>query len=263
VSNGDPLSFRKLAAKLKDQSSPRQVVMLLDEVDELLDFDSKAEPGGQLFKTFRALSHEGVCRFVFSGSCTLYRQLHNPRSPFFNFCEDLTLRPLEEKSIAEIISKPMRQLGIELPDEDLLIRRMIDLTSSHPNIAQWLCDRLIKTISVRRITVSELEAAAAGPGFSDHYVTTAWGEASPLERLISLVMEGPVFSLEELCERLAGHGITDKAAIRDALEMLQLYSLLDREGRQYRLLLANFPRLVRQVEDVPSQIEALVGRVEA
>lgn len=263
VASSDPLSFRKLATRLKEQSSPRQVVILLDEVDELLAFDSTSRPSGQLFKTFRALSHEAVCRFVFSGSCTLYRHLHNPKSPFFNFCEDVTLRPLEERSIAEIISKPMRQLGIELLDEDNLIRRMIDLTSSHPNIAQWLCDRLIKTIPVRRITLTELETVSAEPEFCNHYVTTAWGEASPLEKLISLVMEGPSFGLEELWERLARHGITDKAAIRDGLEMLQLYSLLDRDGRQYRFLLSNFPRLVRLVEDVPSQIEALANRVEA
>jgi len=259
----DPLSFRKLATALKEEASPRQVVFLLDEVDELLAFDAQFKPSGQLFKTFRALSHEGICRFVFSGSRTLYRHLHNPQSPFFNFCEDITLRPLEEKSVAEIVSKPMHQLGIELPEEEALIDRIIDLTSCHPNLVQWLCDKLMKTISVRRITLDDLERVSATPEFYDHFVETAWGEATPLERLISLLMEGPIFEPDQLFEALARYGITDKIIIRESLEMLQVYALLDRQGQQYRFVLSHFPRVVRAFEDVPSQIESLLTQVEA
>jgi hypothetical protein len=258
----NPLSFRKVATTLKAKASPRQVVLLLDEVDELLAFDGQSKPTGQLFKTFRALSHEGVCRFVFSGSRTLYRHLHNPQSPFFNFCEDILLRPLEEKSITEIVSKPMHQLGIELPQEEALIDRMIGLSSCHPNIAQWLCDRLIKAVSARRITLNDLEKVSADPEFCRHYVETAWSDATPLERLISLHVDGPSVELGQVCQALARYGLTDKAMIRDGLEMLQLYSLLEWQGQHYRFALSHFPRMVRATEDVNSQIESLLSRVE-
>lgn len=263
LDSSDPLTFRKLATTIKEEASPRQVVFLLDEVDKLLAFDAGFKPSGQLFKTFRALSHEGICRFVFSGSRTLYRHLHNPQSPFFNFCEDITLRPLEEKSVAEIVSKPMHQLGIELPEEEALIDRIIDLTSCHPNLVQWLCDRLVKTISVRRITLDDLEIASADSEFHEHFVETAWGEATPLEKLISLLMEGPTFEPDQLFGALARYGITDKIIIREGLEMLQVYALLDRQGQQYRFVLSHFPRIVRAFEDVPSQIERLLTQVEA
>lgn len=257
----DPLGFRRLVTRLKIRAPRRQVVFLLDEVDELLAFDAECKPAGQLFRTFRALSHEGLCRFVFSGSRTLYRHLQDPHSPFFNFCEDIALKPLEQKSIAEIVSKPMHQLGIELPEEEALIDRIIDMSSSHPNIAQWLCDRLIKTASARRITLNNLDNISTDPEFCRHYVQTAWSDSTPLEKLISLVVEGPSFEVDQLCEALARHGLSDRTMIRESLEMLQLCSLFEREGQRCRFALTHFPRMVRKMEDVTSQIECLLGQV--
>lgn len=259
----DPLNFRKFAATLQKESAPRQVVILLDEIDELLAFDSAAQPAGQLFKTFRALSHGRVCRFVFSGSRTLYKHLHQPNSPFFNFCEDITLRPLEKKSVAEIVRKPMRQLGIEILEEEELIARMIDLTSCHPNVVQWLCDRLVKAAASRQISPKNLEEISSHTDFYNHFLQTSWGEATPLEKLISLVIDDPAFESSRLLEELASHGITDKRSIQDGLEMLQVYSLLERHGDQYRFVSPHFSRIARTVEDVHSQIETLLNQVEA
>lgn len=261
VNGSDPLAFRRLVNKVKIQAPSLQLVFLFDEIDELLAFDADSKPSGQLFKTFRALSHEKVCRFIFSGSRTLYRHLRNPKSPFFNFCEDMALKPLEERSIAEIVSKPMHQLGIELPDEEALIDRMIDLSSSHPSIAQWLCDGLIKTASSRRITVENLENVASDPEFCRYFVQTAWSDSTPIERLISLVVEGPSFGVDQVFETLAVHGLKDKALIRDSLDMLQLSSLVERDGQQCRFALTHFPRLVRKMEDVTSQIDCLLSQV--
>jgi len=256
-----PVGFRRLVKELKIRAPARQVVFLLDEVDALLAFDAESKRDGKLFKTFRTLSHEGLCRFVFSGSRTLYRHLHDPHSPFFNFCEDIVLKPLEQKSIVEIVSKPMHQMGIELPEEEMLIDRIIDLSSSHPNIAQWICDRLIKTASARRITLDSIENISADPEFCRHYVETAWSDSTPLEKLISLAVDGPSFQIEKLYEVLAHRGLTDKTMIRKGVEMLQLCALFEREGQRCRFALTHFPRMVRQMEDVTSQIEWLLGQV--
>jgi len=51
--------------------------------------------------------------------------------------------------------------------------------------------------------------------------------------------------------------------IRESLEMLQVYALIDREGQRYRFVLSHFPRIVRAFEDIPSQIERLLTQVEA
>jgi len=76
LEGSDPLGFRKLVTKLKIRAPARQVVFLLDEVDALLAFDAESKPVGQLFRTFRALSHEGLCRSsslaagLSTGTCT-------------------------------------------------------------------------------------------------------------------------------------------------------------------------------------------------
>lgn len=264
IFNGeDPQGFRKFVVRLKAATPNQQLVFLFDEVDELLAFDAGLTPASRLFKTFRTLSHEDVCRFVFSGSRILRHYQRDPQSPLFNFCQDLPLRPLDERSVAEIVSKPMQQLGIELLDEGSLIGHIIQVSSCHPNIVQWLCDRLIKTISTRRrITADDLKAVSADYEFLREYVATAWGDAGVLEKLISVLIERSDFTLSDVCEALAPHGVIDKDRIQESLDILQLYSLLDCDRHVYRFRLTHFPRAVRQVETLPSLIESLAARLE-
>ena len=144
LDSAESRSFRDVVVPFIKANRAKRLVFLLDEIDELLAREAEAPDGPRLFKTFRGLSHEGTCRFVFSGSRTLYSHLHDSRSPFFNFCDSLILRPLDEKSVTEIVTKPMRQLGIDIPEEEQFIQRLVTLTSSHPNLTQWVCDRLVK-----------------------------------------------------------------------------------------------------------------------
>jgi hypothetical protein len=258
-----PHGFRHLAAGLNADNGAKRSVFLVDEVDALLGFDAVARPAEQLFKTFRALAHERTCSFVFSGSKTLHRHLHDAGSPFFNFCRDLSLRPLSEKSVAEVVSKPMRQLGIELVDEEAMIDRVIDLTSCHPSLVQWLCDRLLRAAERRVITVDDLERIASSEEFSQYFRETAWGDSTPLEKFISVVVDQPEFTLDDVLAAAARYGIKNRLAIRDALDTLQLYALLETHAGRYRYVLSRFPSLVRATEDVPSLIESWLGQVEA
>ena len=261
--DGDPYSFRQMAIRLRETNSPRQVVFLLDEIDELLAFDAERHPAGQLFKALRAASQEGICRFVFSGSRTLHGHLRDSRSPFFNFCEAIALGRLDEQSVSEIVRKPMHQLGMDIPEEEEVIRRLIELTSSHPNVAQWVCDRLLRSSVQRRITLEALEWIATTDEFHEQYVSTAWGDATPLEKLISLVMNGPSFYWDQVLQALAGHGLYDQKAIREALNFLQLCSLLEHDSSRYRFGLAEFPRIVRESGIVPTQIESLASEARS
>jgi serine/threonine protein kinase len=261
LDSNEPAVMRKLLSALQAQHPRKQIVFLFDEVDQLLAHDAH-ERQGRLFRAFRALSHEGVCHFVFSGSRTLYQHLHDPLSPFFNFCQEMPLKPLEEKSVAEIIRKPMRQLGIELPQEEELIARIIDLTSCHPSLVQWLCDRLLHRASDRRITLTDLEAITAGPDFADYFVETAWGDATPLEKMVTVLVDGPNFSLDELLAVAAPYGIGHPAMLRDALKRLQLYALIEPRGQDYHFVLTQFPHFVRQVEDIPFLRQSLRQQVE-
>jgi hypothetical protein len=195
LDSADSRSFRDVVVPFIKANSAKRLVFLLDEIDEVLAREAEAPDGPRLFKTFRGLSHEGTCRFVFSGSRTLYSHLHDSRSPFFNFCDSLILRPLDEKSVTEIVTKPMRQLGIDISEEEQFIQRLVTLTSSHPNLAQWVCDRLVKRAferlgasepavldrltealrSNRRTSLHDLDELSQTRDFHEYYVSTAWG----------------------------------------------------------------------------------------
>jgi len=260
LDTADPLSIRRLVAALKEAHRSQLIVFLLDEVDELLAFDAGGR--AQLFKAFRTLSHEGAARFVFSGSRTLYRHLHDPKSPFFNYCQDIILGPLAERAVAEIISKPMRQLGVELPQEKELIARVIEYTSCHPSLVQWLCDKLLRTIAARRITLENLQAILETPEFGRYFIETAWGDASPLEKIVSLVLDRSAFEINDLVAAAARYGLDNKRMIQEALETLKLFALVEQRGKQHHFLLSQFPRIVRAVEDVPFLIESLLTQME-
>jgi AAA domain len=258
--SGDPLQFQRIASALREQD--RLPVFLLDEIDELLAYDADRRPSGQLFKAFRAASHEGICRFVFSGSRTLHHHLGDANSPFFNFCETVVLGRLQERSVAEIIRKPMQQLGVELPDEEQLVLRLIELTSCHPNIAQWLCDRLIRSSVGRRITTAALEDLATTPEFHEYYVGTAWSDATSIEKLITLLIEDHRFDEESVRQKLIDCGLPlDPRLIRQSLDVLQLYSVIERDGSHYRFGMSQYPRIVRESGVAAAQLDFLAAEV--
>jgi pSer/pThr/pTyr-binding forkhead associated (FHA) protein len=259
--NADPRAFRTLVLEKKRAMDKQELVFLFDEVDALLRYDYQQPVPAGLANVFRSLAHDQVCRFVFSGSRMLFQYVRDPASPFFNFCQELILEPLDPYSVADIVSKALSQLGIVLQDEGALIARIVDLTSCHPNLAQWTCDRLLRVIGIHRITMADLEAVADSGEFCEHYVRTAWGESRPLEKLITLVMEAPEFALEDLLRMLARYEVNDRVKIQQALEILQLYVLLQRDGSRYRFRLTHFPRLVRKFEDLDTQIQVQLAEM--
>lgn len=258
----DPLVFRELVKECQVAEGAGRLVFLLDEVDELLSFDARSENRLQLFRVFRSLSHQGACRFVFSGGRTLYTHLHDPQSPFFNFCTELILRPLSERSVAEIVSKPMHQLGIELPEEESLIDALIGLTACHPNLVQWLCDRLVAEADTRCVTLEDLKSVGSEVEFKEYLIEVAWGTSDPLEKAITLIVSGPTFEPAELFATLESYRVVERSRIEHALRMLQVQAFLERQNSAYRFVFSHFPRVVREVRDITAEIETLLQQAE-
>jgi len=255
-----PVSFRDAVAWLRQEAGDRLVVVLLDEVDNLLTYDLEREE--HLFKVFRSLSQEGYCRFVFCGGKALYKRIHHPDSPFFNFCKDIILGHLDEKSAAEIITRPMDDMGIELQDRDQLVAQIIKISACHPNLVQFICECLINRIKERRVTLEDLHAVTTSQEFYQYFIETIWGQSTSLEKIITLAMlDHHSFTRGEVYATLKESGVENKAAIEEALETLQLYTLLRQEGKTYLYALTEFPRIVRESEDVEALMESLLRRV--
>jgi Cdc6-like AAA superfamily ATPase len=65
IGSTSPDELRRVMVRLRRQHGGDVIVLLLDEVDNLLAFDMQQQV--HLFRMFRALSQEGLCRFVFCG----------------------------------------------------------------------------------------------------------------------------------------------------------------------------------------------------
>jgi hypothetical protein len=192
----------------------------------------------------------------------LYEQLRSGASPLFNFCEHAVLKTLDEETVAELVKKPLSQLGIGIEREPEVIRRIVEITSCHPNLTQWICDRLLKNIEWRSLTLSDLDNVINAPDFADHYLSTCWGNADPLERLITLVTETPTFTEQEIFDALARLGIIDDTAVKRALNMLDVGIVVERRGDIFHFRMARFPMMARQHRDVRFEIESLVREVK-
>lgn len=257
----NPLDFRLLVARINENHPTRRLAFLMDEIDGLIDFDSKSTKPGQLFKTFRSLSHEGACSFLFSGSRILFEHLHDANSPFFNFCQDTILRPLDEGSVNEIVVRPMRQLGIDLVDEENLVTEIIGLTNCHPSLVQWVCDRLLKSSPTRRISIDNLRELANSSDFARYYVETAWGDATPFEKWLTLVPDSVQISFAELAAEIQRVGLNGAAPLQQGAQFLQMQGLWSIKKQNIVITFTHFPRLVREIEDMVTLRESLLSQM--
>ena len=168
-------------------SPDRQVVFLLDEIDELLAFDAERRPAGQLFKTLRAASQEGAAgsSSPAAARCTRTCAMRSHRSSIFatrSRWAGWTTRA-STKSCKSRCTSSASRCRTRTGDT-----RLIELTSSHPNIAQWVCDRLVTIERRAAHYAADVEEVATTDEFHEQYVSTAWGDATALEKLITLLM---------------------------------------------------------------------------
>jgi hypothetical protein len=257
AASADPRAFSDFVAHLRQQRPGRMPVLLIDEVDDLLAFD--AERGYTLSAVWRTLALDGACRFVFIGSRILARALRDAGSPFFNFPQEIRLGFLTPDKARAVVSGPMDDLGIELKPRKALLDTILDLSSCHPNLVQYICAQLIERISSRgerRIRIADLGRVAASGEFADYYLDTLWGQTEPLERAITILGDPAGFTMPDVEAALAGHGFeTTRHAVKEALDMLTVYSVLTRKGRTYTFAPASFPRILRETQEVDYLLE--------
>ncbi len=249
VADALPDALRRIAVHLRRQHGGVMLVILLDEVDQLLAHDRQQRM--RLFLVMRALSQEGVCRFVFCGERQLNGALHDPQSPLFNFCNILRLSYLLERDARRIITEPMAEMGVSFEEPALLVDEIIALSSCHPNVVQAICRMLIGQANERSdhtIRMEDLDAVRASDEFREFFIEVTWGNADPLERLITLIMaDGASMTLKEVEEALHGQGLAVPGDdIKAALDGLLLFSILRREGTLYAFAAHSFPRIVNE-----------------
>ncbi|MGD9029157.1 MAG: HEAT repeat domain-containing protein [Anaerolineae bacterium] len=257
-----PVSFHSVVAGLR-RDAP--LVFALDEIDALLRFD--IENDELLFKTFRSLSQEGQCRFIFSGERVLSNQLkYGSTSPLFNFCgQRIRLGYLEPKSAAQLIVEPMDWMNIELQEREPVVEGVLDLSSCHPRLVQYICHSLIKQINqegVRFITRQHLQRVAGSNELREEYLWTVWGDATPFERVLTLALERVDATEDEIRAALHRWDVPYSwEGLRRALHNLEICSVLERDNHRFHFVAEHFPTIARETLDIGMEINALKRKI--
>jgi hypothetical protein len=241
------------------QQGAGQLVILLDEVDALLKHDISNQE--RLLKAFRAVAQAGSCRFVLCGGKVLAAGLHDSDSALFNFCHTIRLTYLSPRDTGCIVLEPMQEMCIGFEDAGKLMQRIVDLSACHPNLVQYVCQQLIVRLHARGdrlITLADLESIASSTPFSEYFVQVMWGNTTPMERLIALLMlDQPSITVNQAETLLRERGVeVGPSPTEHALEGLVLCSILNREGLEYYFAAPAFPSIVTVTQDV----EALLRR---
>ena len=183
-----------LGELLKNPPADKRLVLLIDEVDRFISVDRQAD--WRFFRMLRTLATNSRIRVVLGGERVLREALAEPDGPLFNFANATLLGPLDKAAVEQLVERPLKQFGYEIVNEDEVVRRICDFTSNHPNVIQRLCRRLLELSSARsthRITPIEVDTILEDPAFQEEdFLATYWERATPLERIITLLMAGKI-----------------------------------------------------------------------
>lgn len=241
-----PADFRPgHLADMVDQLAAKgegQVIIILDEIDQLLDWDQQHSADSvpeAFFRACRSLSQEGAAHFVFSGERRIANRLWDPHSPHWNFCREVQLTQLDRDAATALLINPLQAMNIGIADladfeEEAWLR-----TSGHPQIVQFLGDRLVRSLDDRsdrrnlELDVQDVVATTETFEFAEHYLETYWGQATPYEKAVSRVIADGRATSAEILAQLANHpNRGGSELLSNALRMLQLYGIVEeREGR--------------------------------
>ncbi|TNF76609.1 MAG: hypothetical protein EP299_05265 [Acidobacteria bacterium] len=147
--------LRAVLRVLRQKSSKQiKVVLLIDEVDELNDYDPKVNQ--RLRSLFMKSFADSLVSVVSGVQIKKHWELEG--SPWYNFFEEIKLDVLQKKEARELIERPIQ--GV-LKLEDGVVDKIISLTGSRPYLIQKLCIALVNRAyeeDRRTITLQDLEA---------------------------------------------------------------------------------------------------------
>jgi hypothetical protein len=235
-----------LVKQLRGRSNSK-VVFLLDEIDQLLDWDKKHaddQVPEAFFRACRTVSQEGDAQFVFSGERTIAARLWDAQSPHWNFCQPLMLRQLDRNSASQLLIKPLRAMQIVIADEPVFADAAWLRTSGHPQLLQTLGDALVRRLNEKpptergHLSARDLVSIADAWSFAEAYLETYWGQATSLERVLTLLVVSGYDRLEVCRDHLNELGVKRSIdEVRAGLRMLELYGIIDAAGPGYRVRL--------------------------
>lgn len=147
--------LRRILERLGRGSERRvKLVLLIDEVDELNSYDPRINQ--KLRSLFMKNFAENLVSVV--SGVQIKKQWEREGSPWYNFFEEIEVRPFRKEDAIELVKRPIR--GVFTID-DAVVERIVDLTDCRPYLIQKHCAALINRMHEtgrRVITMDDVEA---------------------------------------------------------------------------------------------------------
>jgi hypothetical protein len=113
----------------------RRVVVFLDELDYILEMDRNQDY--ECMKLLRAAFDHDRCQIFMAGFRETARARDDNRTPLFGFTETIELHPLGTPEANEMVKRPFRHLGIDVPDH--VLTAIVERSAGHPQIITYFC----------------------------------------------------------------------------------------------------------------------------
>jgi len=84
---------------------------------------------------------------ILSGFIELHRSLYDQSFPFFGRVKTFTLGNLEHEAVTELVTEPMREIGIRIAEPNEVVNRIIYHTGGMPSVVQSLCAQVVETLA--------------------------------------------------------------------------------------------------------------------
>jgi tetratricopeptide (TPR) repeat protein len=146
---------------LKNRTSKKaKLVLLIDEVDELNDYDPRINQ--KLRSLFMKSFAENLAAVV--SGVEIKKHWEREGSPWYNFFEEIKVEPLGPQEARELIERPISRM---FKLDGGVVQRIISLTGGKPYLIQKLCISLVTRLHVqnrRKITIADVEAVGRPDG---------------------------------------------------------------------------------------------------
>lgn len=147
--------LRSVIRQLESQSSKRvKLVLLIDEVDELNDYDPRINQ--RLRSLFMKSFAESLVAVV--SGVEIKKHWERVGSPWYNFFEEIEVLPLNDDEARNLIERPIS--GV-LKVGDGVVERILEVTDKRPYLIQRMCVSLVNQAYERGSTVISMEDVEA------------------------------------------------------------------------------------------------------
>ena len=260
-----------------EASSPRRILLMLDEFDKLQEGIEAGITSPQVPENIRhLLQHRAGLGAIITGSRRLKRLREEYWSALFGLGHRIGISALPMEEARRLVTRPVEGMLDYLPQA---CERVVELCARQPFLVQSLCNRVFEQAAAgngRTVTLEIVEGAATEMVRDNEHFRTLWGYAGTERRRLLLMLcerlsEGPdAVNLDLFQAELEEHKVPvsrrDLTSDIEDLRELELIELDNSHRRgSYRLavpLMARWLQLNVDFEEavVQAQHEAIEAR---